>query len=89
MQFYIISCYYNLGRKPENNSSRLELLQFRAILCYNSGRSVITNQGNCITIQVKILRYYNSGQFLLQFKAGTTIWVDYYNSGLYMGPYVI
>jgi hypothetical protein len=46
-----------------------QLLQFKAIF---------------ITIQGRIWRYYNSGQFLLQFRASITIWVDYYNSGLYM-----
>ena len=45
-----------------------QLLQFKAI---------------SITIHGIIWRYYNSGQFLLQFRASITIWVDYYNSGLY------
>ena len=51
------------GSRTWNNSGRLELLQYKAILYYNSGRSVITNEGNF---------YYNSSQNseVLHFRAG-------------------
>ena len=60
-------------------NSRQFLLQFRSVSYYNSRQLFITIHG-------RIWRYYNSGQFLLQFRASITIWVDYYNSGLYRDP---
>ena len=63
----IWACYYN-SRQFVITIQVGQLLQFKAIVN---------------TIQGRIWRYYNSGQFLLQFKAIITIWVDYYNSGLY------
>ena len=72
--FVIICCYYNLGPTPDNNLGRLELLKFGQLLQFKA---------IFITIQGRIWRYYNSGQFLLQFRANITIWVDNYNSGLY------
>ena len=62
---------------------------------YNSRQFCVTIQvgqllqfkASLITIHGRIWRYYNSGQFLLQFRASITIWVDYYNSGLYRPEY--